>query len=221
MVVEYWKLPNLRIGARPFHAVLRCGEAATLQDLRTEAEQFLRSAEPPSHDAWVLTPDIKATYERGGGARIGDLRSAVRAELRELVAPSSADAEDGPEILKRMLAISVPPERTNEPKVTRIEGGVVDGVWQLDVTVTARPRQDHQWCFRPLAKVVGETGAVAVDIATVTNAKWATMDGPLVTMDAGRRQSAFRVTIDSQSLPGAPEDVAVDVTLTAVKAVAA
>ena len=28
MVVEYWKLPNLRIGARPFHAVLRCGEAA-------------------------------------------------------------------------------------------------------------------------------------------------------------------------------------------------
>ncbi|WP_022926730.1 hypothetical protein [Patulibacter americanus] len=212
MVVEYWRLPNLRIGARPFHAVLLCG-AATDDEAADVAEQFLRSAEPPSHDMWTLTPDMKASYRRGGGASLEQLRGSVRSTLRDLVAPTSSDGEDGPEALSRMLAIKAPTRPSGEPRVTKAEGGVDDGVWKIEASVVASVRAGQCWTFRPVVRVVGESGAVDVEMSSLEAVKNCDVTGETVTVSSGKKKCRFRVEIDSLSLPGRPEDVAIDVAL--------
>ncbi|HEX5925559.1 MAG TPA: hypothetical protein VFY45_17125 [Baekduia sp.] len=214
MVVEYWRLPSLRIGARPFHAVLRCGQASSANDAREEAEEFLRAAEPPSHDRWTLTPDVKASYHQGGGARLNDLKDEVRSLLRELVAPLAADTEDGPEALKRLLAIKAPPERTGEPHVTKLDGEVVDGTWRLRITVTAKPRDGYRWRFAPVARAAVEAGAAPrLDIAEWSAPKNCTFEDEVIAMMPGKRQCSFTVTLDPDSMPGEPDDLAIDLAL--------
>lgn len=212
MVVQYWNLPNLRIGARPFHAVLRCGEAAATNEARVEAEQFLRIAEPPSHDEWKVTPDMGALYKVGGGARLDELREQVRKVLRELVAPVASDATDGPEALKRLLTIKVPAERTGEPRVTNVSGDVSGELWTLALTVTAKPIDGHIWSFVPTARTAVEGGTRALLwVQTMTGPHNCSIeDNRRVRMHPGRHQCRFTITVDPDSMPGAAADLALE-----------
>ena len=74
MVVQLKSLAGTCLGARPFHALLLCGRASEFvapdvarsnPQADQAAEMFLRTAEPPSHNQWVATPDLKAVYARG------------------------------------------------------------------------------------------------------------------------------------------------------------
>ena len=140
--------------------------------------------------------------------------------LRELVAPVSSDAEEGPEALKRMLSISAP-RAAGEPRVTSFGGGVVDGTWRIEVTVTAKPRTDHRWRFKPVAKVAGESGSVRVDVDQILDPHRCLVVGQTITLDSGRRQCTFVLTLDTLSLPGDAEDVAVEVTVRDVEEIPA
>src|SRR5262249_30697877 len=74
MVVQFKSLAGTCLGARPFHALLLCGRAPEFvapevarsnPQADQAAEMFLRTAEPPSHNQWTATPDLKALYARG------------------------------------------------------------------------------------------------------------------------------------------------------------
>lgn len=214
MVVDYWHLPNLRVGARPFHALLRCGEASSDHETAEAAEMFLRVAEPPSHDEWKVTPDMGADYKQGGGARLNEMRDEIRDALRRLVAPATGDAGDGPEALKRLLTIKVPAERKGEPRVTKLGGEVVGNTWEMRVTITAQPRPGHTWQFRLAPRTAVEGGPKGkVRVKEIFDLHRCSLGDGHVRMEPGKRQCALSLRLDPESLPGEPEDLAVEVAL--------
>ena len=96
MVVQLKSLAGTCLGARPFHALLLCGlrpefvapdVARSNPQADQAAEMFLRTAEPPSHNQWAATPDLKAVYARGCMARLKAFLDAAAEAVRELVKP--------------------------------------------------------------------------------------------------------------------------------------
>ena len=66
MIIERRDLRQISLAARPFRALLMCGEAVRDEpDHRSELEVFLKTAEPPAHDRWVPTPRLKERYKTG------------------------------------------------------------------------------------------------------------------------------------------------------------
>src|SRR5205823_5923542 len=89
MVIRYDRL-NVP-AAFPFHAVVLCGEATGQGEDDVNAERFLRLAEPPSHDDWKLTPELKTQYVSGSGAALRAFFDSVREEIRSKVRPAARD----------------------------------------------------------------------------------------------------------------------------------
>lgn len=132
MVVQYWERKSIVVGARPFHAVLLAGEAVAKSAPQTAAETFLRLAEPPAHDKWEFSEDLRDNYVRGGGQRLKELFEDATEQLRDLVRPDEDGQDDEPQALKRLLQLNI---RQPEPKLAalrNIESGVVDGRWMIE-----------------------------------------------------------------------------------------
>ena len=108
MVIRYWDRRSLAAGARPFHAVLACGEARdperpTPQD--EDVERFLRAAEPPGHDDWMTTASLKAEYKQGYAKALEQLKRRVSEELKALVVPRPRQGAVGPDRLRKRFPI--------------------------------------------------------------------------------------------------------------------
>lgn len=92
MVVKYYDQRRVAFGDRNFHAVLACGRARTggkpTQDDR-EIDRFLRFAEPPEHDDWESTENLREEYQRGFKTALDDTFDTLRDALRHLIARSN------------------------------------------------------------------------------------------------------------------------------------
>jgi hypothetical protein len=89
MVVKYYDQRRIAFGDRNFHGVLACGGArtdrvATASD--REIDRFLRFAEPPEHDEWESTENLREQYQRGFRTAIDEMFDTLRDGLRHLVA---------------------------------------------------------------------------------------------------------------------------------------
>ena len=96
MVVKYLDQSRVAFGDRNFHAVLACGEArhdglATEADL--EIDRFLRYSEPPEHDDWMSTENLREQYSQGFRTALDEMFGTVRDGLRHLVARSDGKGE--------------------------------------------------------------------------------------------------------------------------------
>lgn len=89
MVVKYYDQRRIAFGDRNFHGVLACGSAredgASTESDR-EIDRFLRFAEPPEHDEWESTENLREEYQRGFRMALDDMFDALRDGLRHLVA---------------------------------------------------------------------------------------------------------------------------------------
>lgn len=212
MVVEYRSFGSVGVGARPFHATVLCGLAAD-HDLpdeiddsdadRLAAEEFLRLAEPPSHTTWELTPDVKALYAYGAGARLRDFRAAVKTAVRELVTPAVGEASDGPRDLKNLLRIAPVTDSQRRPYILGNEVRVDEaGRWVVRATLHAPPPAGKTWSGRPVVVFHAETGAgraVALESLTALD-NCDVVDGRLkVTL--GKKQATFEMRTDPSSHP--------------------
>jgi len=214
MVIETRDMSGIRVGARPFHAVVLSGRAAGSDPTSLAAEEFLRLAEPPAHHRWERTPDLANLYQRGSGAALDRFRTAVVETIRELVGPASRDLSDGPRELKELLRITGKSEDNNRPRVTRASGHVDDdGSWNITATLTVKPNSQVAWKGRPVALFNGETGGgIRVDWEEVVPERNCRLDGDRLVIDAGKRQAQFRgrTRIDSHPVPAWEAAVSVD-----------
>lgn len=208
MVVKYMPLRHVRIGALPFHAVLLCGNASVRPDIQPtseckEADRFLRTAEPPSHNDWTSTPDLSAEYMRPTKKAIDDFLAEVRKAVGEIVRPSTEELDDGPNAIKELLTIGEEDQPPERPKIYRPDAVLnSDGSWQITAKVHVKPR-DHRWKMKPVLLFDVESGSrLSTRWQSLVAVKRCVIDdeGNLI-MDAGAREAEFEAVTDPESHP--------------------
>jgi hypothetical protein len=163
MVTQYLPKRGVALNARAFHAFLIAGTLAGDDDNQRAAEVFLRHAEPPSHDEWKLWSGLKARYSHGAGRRLDEFLKEVGSVLAKYVAVKPEASDDGPDALKRLLAIpSVTTAKSASWKVSagtaRIEEDVVSFEATFDVD---RPEGLN---FVPKIDLAAESGNVRLEL---------------------------------------------------------
>lgn len=91
MVVKYYDQSRVAFGDRNFYAVLASGEARTdfpSSESDQEIDRFLRFAEPPEHDEWESTENLREHYQRGFRTALDEMFGTLRDGLRHLIAAS-------------------------------------------------------------------------------------------------------------------------------------
>ncbi|MEV0034554.1 helix-turn-helix transcriptional regulator [Streptomyces sp. NPDC050804] len=219
MVVKNKRIGDLPLGHRRFQAVLLAGLATGSVDADAEqAEQLLRTAEPPDHNDWTSTEDLTATYVRGARQAILNFKRDAEQTVRDLLKgqEEETDTDEGPQILKELLTLSAPkkPRTQGFPVVHAVEGDVSEtGAWRVRVTVKL-PQREDPWVLSPVARfVVRSGGNIPV--------RWAgtlvperdcelTKNGNLRFRD-GARRATFRGVTDVSSHPVVAEMSCIEV----------
>lgn len=129
MVVRYWDRDRVVLGDRDFYAALVCGRARAWGNGEpTEAdediEKFLRAAEPPEHDKWTSTENLKDGYKLGGPTTVDGLHDDVTESLRKLVQQSRSRGKLGPKRLAKRFPIGHGSSRRSDSPTM---GRVIDG----------------------------------------------------------------------------------------------
>ena len=177
MVVQDKSLAGLCLGARPFHALLLCGHAAGRAHLSATtatpeadlaAEEFLRCAEPPSHNEWTSTPDLSSVYVHGCKKRLEVFMKEAADAVRELVKPPTRDTGDGPDALKDLFRIGAEPASHSEKPTVFCTGAPDEaGRWDVKARVRLKAKKTEQR-LTPAVYFLGEnSGGVPV--------KWASL----------------------------------------------
>ncbi len=224
MVVFDESLQAACLGAQPFHALLLCGKAAA--EIAPEvtratsvadaaAEQFLRVAEPPSHDKWTSTPDLKALYARGCVTKLTEFLKAAKRAVSELVKPIPKDTGDGPDSLKELFQIgSEPRPRVDQPRVIPGECFVDDeGQWCVEARIRMKPKKSTQRLF-PAVYFMAETGTgIPVRWSSLTGTRDCQSEGQSLVVPSGIRELRFRGVTDATGhpIPASDSCIVVDV----------
>lgn len=105
MVVQYRTLRRLAISAKDYHAALICGTAKGNYERDEALERFLRAAEPPEHDTWDSTANLKKAYKKGYKKAIDDMDAEVRRQLHRLVTETTKTGAQGPDLFRKKFPI--------------------------------------------------------------------------------------------------------------------
>ncbi|MFJ6250420.1 MULTISPECIES: helix-turn-helix transcriptional regulator [unclassified Streptomyces] len=189
--------------ANPFQAVLLAGTAAGPQaPFAAEAEEFLRSAEPPEHNKWGQTEELTLTYSPSAYRRINGLTRETNAAIKALVVrPKKGTKQGGGQLApklnptsakkkRRLSAVSMPVLEELDPQV--LEGGA----WQVIGEIRIPPG-GHEWRLVPAAKFDVRSGPrPTIGWAEVTGVEnCQVVDGVLHFSD-GARSAKFRGVTD-------------------------
>jgi RNA polymerase primary sigma factor len=197
---------GLGVGVRPFFAVLLAGDAAATGTEDRRAEQFLRTAEPPSHNAWKVTTDVGTFYQaRGVKTMLGEFERAVLKTLKSVVTVPMREPSDGPQSLRELLRIKAAPDPVARPRVVPPVSGAPhdDGAWKLSEVTVQMPPKSQGWTFSPVLRFAAETGAG-------TTVRWAEiepisgcelLDGARLRVAPGVKIAKFRGVSDPASHP--------------------
>jgi hypothetical protein len=129
MVVRYWDRDRVVLGDRDFYATLVSGRARSWgngdpTDADEDIEMFLRAAEPPEHDKWTSTENLKDGYKLGGPSAVDGLHDDVTENLRKLVQESRSRGKLGPKRLAKRFPIGRGSSRRRDSPTP---GRVIDG----------------------------------------------------------------------------------------------
>ncbi|WP_179831017.1 sigma-70 family RNA polymerase sigma factor [Nocardia amikacinitolerans] len=208
MTVKTSWVPGLPVGTNPFQAVLLAGMAAGENaPFAAEAEEFLRSAEPPEHNKWGQTEELRMRYSPSAHRRIAALTAATNRAVHELVAIPKEKKPGGTTKVSKRLKISDKRSAKSKgaptpPRLDSLEA-VVDssGAWQITAEIKLPPGE-NSWRMCPIAKLEVRSGPRPV-------VKWASLiavsncdltDGVLQ-FTPGARRAVFRGTTDVSAHP--------------------
>ncbi|MGW7424887.1 transcriptional regulator [Streptomyces sp. NPDC054813] len=208
MTVKTSWVPGLPVGTNPFQAVLLVGRAAGNDaPFAAEAEEFLRSSEPPEHNKWGQTEELRMRYSPSAHRRIAALTSETNKAVHELVAVSKEKKSGGPSRVSKRLKISGKPVSrvrgtVTPPKLDDLDA-VVDpsGAWQITAEVKV-PAAGDPWKMSPVAKLEVRSGPRPVvkwaELVAVSNCE--VVDGVLH-FPPGSRRAVFRGVTDVSTHP--------------------
>ena len=210
MVVKYLDRRGLSIAARPFHAVVACGNARVPENpLASDiaVERFLRAAEPPGHDKWETSAALKAEYERGYAKAIDLLNKRIDDALKALVIEQPRNGQQGPDRLRRRFPLGQKGGGGGSPsafRFSRVSAHYERGRWSFRGEVRPAIAMDAWECEIRLAEIGEDGGEVAnVEIGTldVSEASVELLDGRAVIKTAAPMiEFAGRSTTGSSGL---------------------
>jgi transcriptional regulator with XRE-family HTH domain len=218
MVVKTLDLSKGTVGAQPFHAVVLAGRAVGDSQEDRWAEEFLRTAEPPSHDNWTTTPRLKRLYSPGYTKGLREFEAAIRHVVRDLLSIESNLPPDGPTDLSRRFRFGEPANPERAPRVVVQEKSIAeDGSWHIDAAVRLRGDLSRGAAGRPEVVFLGESGSPA-------RVKWRSLealgdgmsvrDGNTVVIPPNVRTAKFRGVTDPDSHPTPASETAATIRFT-------
>lgn len=224
MIIQTRTYRQVVLGARPYQAVLLCGQAAGDEADDVAAERFLRTSEPPAHNKWEVTPDLKSEYALGGGRAIEAMFEQVRQTIRDLVKPEHTHLDDGPESLRNLLRVGNADDGPGS-KPGRAPRIIIDGRrtaldtqhrWVVHGEII--PPDRRSWRVLPTLKfnLEGGGGQRVRWLELVALEGCELRDGALV-VNAGARRAKFRGVSDPATHPIAATEVTVTVGLEGVR----
>lgn len=156
MVVKYYNRNRVVYGDREFHGVVLAGKARPWTDAEpTEADEhiddYLQAAEPPRHDDWEYTKNLKSTYGTSSSSTIRDLqRDIVTEAIKDLVRQTR---EEGRLVAGRLAdRLRLPEGRGNDDGPDDRTGGgsqVLRGTTEISFD-----GKDETWDFSGFAHVL-------------------------------------------------------------------
>ncbi len=202
MTVNFKKYPNVCVGAIPFHAILQCGKSAE-NDSKTDiwGEEFLRAAEPPSHDRWESTEELKTDYKLGGKKKIDDFFEKVRKEIRTKVQPDTSGGMDGPDYLKQLFKFNIDNPVTSIFVVKKVTREMVDDSLELEIQVRKTgPADENKFEMKPVVNLEGEDGKADNDIAVkkLIPLDNCNAEDDLIVVNPRRRFAKFKIVMDKK-----------------------
>ncbi|MEW1719491.1 helix-turn-helix transcriptional regulator [Streptomyces sp. NPDC093109] len=207
MKVKSVRVPGLPLGTDPFQAVLLAGQAAETETVdAARAEAFLRASEPPEHDKWGQTDELRATYLPTAHRRITEFTRAANSAVRDLVVRRREQNEEGPKALRDLLRLDGVPAGGAKgggfPTVVDVDAFVdPDGAWQVDVEVKLPARQDS-WVMSPVAKFdVRSGGRPSISWASVVGGENCRFVDGALHFKPGARSASFTATTDVSTHP--------------------
>ncbi len=203
MTVKDAAVPGLPLSVNPFQAVLLTGEAAGQSaPFASEAEEFLRAAEPPEHNKWGQTEELTLTYSPSAYRRINALTRETNAAIKALVIRPKKGTKPGGGKLARTLTVGATkkrkrPSAATMPVLEELDAQVLDGgAWQVIGEIRI-PAGGAEWRLVPVAKFDVRSGprpSIAwAELAGVDNCQ--VVEGALQ-FSPGARSATFRGVTD-------------------------
>lgn len=206
MVVKYYDQSRVAFSDRDFFGTLACGTArpeGEPTDADREVDRFLRFAEPPEHDDWVSTENLRNEYQRGFRTSLDDTFERVRHGLRQLVARQNDGGALSDEVLKKFPIHGDGRRRTTTPTTLfELDGEATfdSGRWTFTGNATPVVEDPGDWTAEVSLTRLGEDGAgrerVPVDYVNSTGATTEVEDGVCRIVGDG----PGRVTFQGQSV---------------------
>nr|WP_308372738.1 sigma-70 family RNA polymerase sigma factor [Streptomyces sp. MCA2] len=208
MTVKTSWVPGLPVGTNPFQAVLLAGRAAGDDaPFAAEAEEFLRSSEPPEHNKWRQTEELRMRYSPSAHRRIAALTSETNRAVHQLVAIPKEKKPGGTSKVSKRLKISGKPTvrargTAVPPKLDDLEA-LIDssGAWQITAEVKVSPG-GAPWRMSPVAKLEVRSGPRPVvewaELVAVSNCE---LIGGVLHFTPGSHRAVFRGVTDVSTHP--------------------
>ncbi|MGY5030742.1 helix-turn-helix transcriptional regulator [Streptomyces sp. 900116325] len=206
MTIKSTRVPDLPLGTNPFQSVLLAGHAAGETAAHVDlAEAFLRASEPPEHNKWGQTDELRATYSATAHRRISEFTRVANAAVRELVARAQTKSQDGPKALRDLLRLDIVPTAAARGGIPTIRGldAEIDasGAWRIKAEVKLPASQDP-WTLSPIAKFdVRSGGRPTVQWAEIVAGQNCELVGDALRFKSGVRTASFSATTDAASHP--------------------
>ncbi|MFJ6103934.1 helix-turn-helix domain-containing protein [Streptomyces sp. NPDC092359] len=195
-----WGLPS---SVTPFQAVLLAGTAAGPDaPFATEAEEFLRAAEPPEHNKWGQTEELALAYSSSAYRRINGLTRETNAAIKTLVVrPKKRTGQGGGRLAPKLIIGSGKRKRrlsaANMPVLEELDAQILaNGAWQV-VGEVRIPQGGHEWRLAPVAKFAVRSGPrPSIEWAEVVGVDNCQVAGGMLHFSDGARSATFRGVTD-------------------------
>ncbi|QIB78083.1 hypothetical protein G3A49_08010 [Haloferax volcanii] len=208
MVVKYYDQSRVAYGDRNFFGVVAAGEAqreGVPSDSDREIDRFLRFAEPPEHDEWESTENLREQYQRGFRMALDDMFGTMRDGLRHLISKGGNSDSLSDNVLNRFpIHGSGKPRSTTSPvdPVFEIDSSSrFDGdAWIISGRIKLLPDEFGGWSADISLTGVGEDGSryddIPIDYLEVEQS------GVTVSKDGGSIHLVADESVDELSFSG-------------------
>lgn len=176
MVVKYLDQSRVAYSDRNFFGVLACGAARTdgkTTEADREIDRFLRAAEPPDHDDWISTENLRNWYQRGFRTALDGIFDDVREALRYVIAQNDRRGDALSERVRKQFPIHGNISRSSG--VTQAERSFEltghstfeDRRWRFSGEIEPTVEEFEEWSASVSLTGVGEDGYTTESVPIV------------------------------------------------------